>query len=93
MRIELCPARIFDLVVAAVLVPLRAWLALTRPARPKPLDSTRRSTRIWRLARLSRRNSVMIGADRTAFPFGPAAEVAVTASPGDCPIAYLGRTP
>src|ERR1700690_4249823 len=35
IRGELLPgAPVFDLVVAAVLVPLGAWLALTRPARP-----------------------------------------------------------
>jgi uncharacterized protein len=35
IRVELLPgARVFDLVVAAVLLPLGAWLALTRPARP-----------------------------------------------------------
>jgi uncharacterized membrane protein YfcA len=34
IRVELLPgARVFDLVVAAVLVPLGTWLALTRPAR------------------------------------------------------------
>src|ERR1019366_3022240 len=35
IRVELLPgARVFDLVVAAVLLPLGAWLALTRPSRP-----------------------------------------------------------
>jgi hypothetical protein len=35
IRVELLPgARVFDLVVAAVLLPLGLWLALTRPARP-----------------------------------------------------------
>jgi uncharacterized membrane protein YfcA len=35
IRVELLPgARVFDLVVAAVLLPLGTWLALTRPARP-----------------------------------------------------------
>jgi uncharacterized protein len=35
IRVELLPGpRVFDLVVAAVLVPLGAWLALTRPAGP-----------------------------------------------------------
>jgi uncharacterized membrane protein YfcA len=35
IRVELLPgARVFDLVVAAVLLPLGIWLALTRPARP-----------------------------------------------------------
>ncbi|MGD0606154.1 MAG: sulfite exporter TauE/SafE family protein [Streptosporangiaceae bacterium] len=35
IRVELLPgARVFDLVVAAVLVPLGVWLALTRTARP-----------------------------------------------------------
>jgi uncharacterized membrane protein YfcA len=35
IRVELLPsARVFDLVVAAVLLPLGAWLALTRPTRP-----------------------------------------------------------
>jgi uncharacterized protein len=35
IRVELLPgARVFDLVVAAVLIPLGAWLALTRPVRP-----------------------------------------------------------
>jgi uncharacterized membrane protein YfcA len=36
IRVELLPgARVFGLVVAAVLVPLGAWLALTRPTRPE----------------------------------------------------------
>ena len=35
IRVELLPGpRVFDLVVAAVLLPLGLWLALTRPARP-----------------------------------------------------------
>jgi uncharacterized membrane protein YfcA len=35
IRVELLPgAHVFDLVVAAVLVPLGCWLALTRPPRP-----------------------------------------------------------
>jgi len=35
IRVELLPsARLFDFVVAAVLLPLGVWLALTRPARP-----------------------------------------------------------
>ena len=35
IRVELLPgAQAFDLVVAAVLVPLGAWLAMTRPPRP-----------------------------------------------------------
>ncbi len=34
IRVELLPGpRVFDLVVAAVLIPLGAWLAFTRPAR------------------------------------------------------------
>jgi uncharacterized protein len=36
IRVELLPGpRVFDLVVAAVLVPLGIWLALTRPTRPQ----------------------------------------------------------
>ena len=36
IRVELLPsARVFDFVVAAVLAPLGAWLALTRPTRPR----------------------------------------------------------
>ncbi len=35
IRVELLPsAHVFDFVIAAVLLPLGAWLALTRPARP-----------------------------------------------------------
>jgi hypothetical protein len=35
IRVELLPgARVFDLVVAAVLIPLGGWIAVTRPARP-----------------------------------------------------------
>ncbi len=38
IRVELLPGpRVFDMVVAAILIPLGAWLALTRPARP-PAD-------------------------------------------------------
>jgi uncharacterized membrane protein YfcA len=36
IRVELLPSpRVFDLVVAAVLMPLGIWLALTRPSRPQ----------------------------------------------------------
>jgi uncharacterized membrane protein YfcA len=39
IRVELLPGpRVFDLVVAAVLVPLGIWLALTRPSRPQEPD-------------------------------------------------------
>jgi uncharacterized protein len=39
VRVELLPSpRVFDLVVAAVLVPLGIWLALTRPSRPREPD-------------------------------------------------------
>jgi hypothetical protein len=36
IRVELLPGpRVFDLIVAAVLMPLGIWLALTRPSRPQ----------------------------------------------------------
>ncbi len=39
IRVELLPGpRVFDLVVAAVLMPLGIWLALTRPSRPDEPD-------------------------------------------------------
>ena len=39
IRVELLPgARVFDLVVAAVLTPLGAWLALSRAPRPRDAD-------------------------------------------------------
>ena len=39
IRVELLPGpRVFDLVVAAVLMPLGSWLALTRPSRPQEPD-------------------------------------------------------
>ncbi len=39
IRVELLPGpRVFDLVIAAVLVPLGIWLALTRPTRPQNPD-------------------------------------------------------
>src|SRR5712671_2423489 len=39
IRVELLPGpRVFDLVVAAVLMPLGIWLALTRPSRPDDPD-------------------------------------------------------
>jgi hypothetical protein len=39
IRVELLPGpRVFDLVVAAVLVPLGIWLALTGPSRPQDPD-------------------------------------------------------
>ena len=43
IRVELLPGpRVFDLVVAAVLLPLGLWLALTRPASPdKPARPSR----------------------------------------------------
>ncbi len=44
IRVELLPGpRVFDLVVAAVLVPLGIWLALMRPARPDGSDRPARS--------------------------------------------------
>ena len=44
IRVELLPGpRVFDLVVAAVLLPLGLWLALTRPARP---DTPARPVRV-----------------------------------------------
>ena len=43
IRVELLPGpRVFDLVVAAVLVPLGMWLALTRPQRAGEPDRTAR---------------------------------------------------
>jgi uncharacterized protein len=39
IRVELLPGpRVFDLVIAAVLMPLGIWLALTRPTRPQNPD-------------------------------------------------------
>jgi uncharacterized protein len=39
IRVELLPGpRVFDLVVAAVLLPLGAWIAVTRPGRPAQED-------------------------------------------------------
>jgi uncharacterized membrane protein YfcA len=39
IRVELLPGpRVFDLVVAAVLMPLGIWLTLTRPSRPQDPD-------------------------------------------------------
>ena len=51
IRVELLPgARVFDLVVAAVLLPLGAWLGLTRPTRPgtepRPVRTVPRSALI-----------------------------------------------
>jgi hypothetical protein len=44
IRVELLPgAEVFDLVVAAVLTPLGAWLALTRPARCGQLTPRQRN--------------------------------------------------
>ena len=44
IRVELLPGpHLFDFVVAAVLIPLGAWLALTRPTRP---DGEVRPTRL-----------------------------------------------
>ena len=44
IRVELLPGpRVFDLVVAVVLLPLGAWLALTRPVRPDSSDSPPRA--------------------------------------------------
>jgi uncharacterized protein len=44
IRVELLPGpRVFDLVVAAVLLPLGAWLALTKPVRPDTAESPARS--------------------------------------------------
>ena len=47
IRVELLPGpRVFDLVVAAVLVPLGIWLALTRPSGPGDLDGPARLIRL-----------------------------------------------
>ena len=47
IRVELLPGpRVFDLVVAAVLGPLGAWLALTKPARPPTEDEPDRPARL-----------------------------------------------
>jgi hypothetical protein len=45
IRVKLLPSpQVFDLVVAAVLIPLGTWLALTRP--PRPADPERPARRI-----------------------------------------------
>jgi uncharacterized membrane protein YfcA len=45
IRVELLPsALVFDFVIAAVLLPLGAWLALTRPAGPEAEPRTVRAT-------------------------------------------------
>src|SRR5215469_4830864 len=42
IRVKLIPGpRVFDLVVAAMLIPLGCWLALSRPARARPDGSAR----------------------------------------------------
>jgi uncharacterized protein len=47
IRVELLPgAHIFDLVVAAVLIPLGMWLALTRPSRTDRQEPRPRSIRV-----------------------------------------------
>ena len=46
IRVELLPGpRVFDLVVAAVMIPLGTWLALTRPPRPDNPDRPARTIR------------------------------------------------
>ena len=47
IRAELLPGpRVFDLVVAAVMIPLGTWLALTRPPRPDNPDRPARTIRV-----------------------------------------------
>ena len=47
IRVELLPGpRVFDLVVAAVLIPLGAWLPITRPARPPAAGEPDRLARL-----------------------------------------------
>jgi uncharacterized membrane protein YfcA len=47
IRVEVLPGpRVFALVVAAVLIPLGAWLALSRPARPPVDGGTNRPARL-----------------------------------------------
>ena len=47
IRVELLPGpRVFDLVVAAVLIPLGAWLAFTRPARSPDAGEPDRPARL-----------------------------------------------
>jgi len=54
IRVELLPApQVFDLVVAAVLIPLGTWLALTRPPRPADPDRPARSIPVPLLVLLS----------------------------------------
>ena len=72
IRVELLPGpRVFDLVVAAVLVPLGIWLALTRPrsrgqARPPgPADPGSRADRPGRRGGLRRRASTGSAAARS----------------------------
>ena len=49
IRVKLLPGpNVFDLVIAAVLLPLGIWLALTRPARPAGPDRPAGRSRLWR---------------------------------------------
>lgn len=44
IRVELLPgARVFDLVIASVLIPLGGWLAVSRPPRPQQVTGARRA--------------------------------------------------
>ena len=89
IRVELLPgARLFDFVVAAVLLPLGGWLALTAPAsaggeaRPAPAvpaardDSSRRGGGLRRRDLRQRRRldpgSILVGTGRTAKDAAPA---------------------
>src|ERR1700691_2160483 len=48
IRVELLPGpRVFDLVVAAVLIPLGTWLAITQPARPPTDGEPDRQARLF----------------------------------------------
>jgi hypothetical protein len=54
IRVELLPSpRVFDLVVAAVLIPLGTWLALTKPPRPADPERPARSIPVPALVALS----------------------------------------
>jgi hypothetical protein len=54
IRVELLPSpQVFDLVVAAVLIPLGTWLTLTRPPRPADPERLARPVPVLALVALS----------------------------------------
>ncbi len=78
IRVELLSGpRVFDLVIAAVLIPLGSWLALTRPPHADPGESARQL-----LAPVLLILAVIVGCIGGIYGIGGATYGPVSAEPG-----------